>query len=292
MYNGVRNGRDPLVDFDYRGRSCIREALCANTAVHHLLYNKGLHDGSLITLNHRPAVFRSVDIGDIAYGTIPLDTAMAHAQATILAQAGMRLPVNAIVHHRNVLVTSYVLSSSVCVVQRGKEFDRVTKSREVLSALYPEFAPSFRKKGLEYYEDRMRTTPEELKSGRFKAVRIFPTDEGYRLEKVILGSRNAVHLMPYYAINNYAASFRRMLMSQTVELIYDERGAVQKLITTLKSKMLAKWLGGTFSDAELAVEEDWSSPFSFGYFNLPDLLNEGQFVYVPLLHIHQIKPYK
>jgi len=292
MYNEVRSGRNPLDDFDYRGRSCIREALCANTAVHHLLYNKGLHDGSLIALNHRPTVFRSVDIGDIAYGTMPLDTAMAYAQAAILSQGGMRLPVNAVVHHRDVLVTSYVLSSSVCVVQRGKEFDRVTKSREVLSALYSEFAPSFRKKGLEYYDDRMRTTPEELKSGRFKAVRIFPTDEGYRLEKVILGSRNAVHLIPYYAVNNYAASFRRMLMGQTVELMYDDRGAVHKFITTLKSEALTRWLRGTYSDAELAMEEDWSSPFSFGYFNLPDLLNEGQFVNVPLLHIHQIKPYK
>jgi hypothetical protein len=292
MNNGYRDGRDPLADFDYRGKYCVREALCANTAVHHMLSNKGLHDGSLITLNHRPATFRSADAGGIAYGNMPLDTAMAHAQASILSQGGLRLPVHVAERYREVLVTSYALSSALCVIQRGEEFDCVTKSREVLSDLFAETEPSVRKKGLQYYEDRLRTTPEELKSGQFKAVRVLPTDEGYRLEKVTLGSRNAVHLMPYYAVNHYAAALRRMLTGQKVKLVYSQRGAVHKLITTLNPEVVAKWLGGSLTDAEFAVEEDWRSPFSFGYFNLPDLLNEGQFVSVPLLHIHQVKPYE
>lgn len=73
--------------------------------------------------------------------------------------------------------------------------------------------------------------------------------------------------------------------------MYSQRGAVHKLITTLKPEVVAKWLGGSLTEAEFAVEEDWRSPLSFGYFHLPDLLNEGRFVSVPLLHIHQVKPY-
>lgn len=291
MINGNQGVKAPLADFEYRGRRCDLATLCANTGVHHRLNNKGLQDGSLVTLNNRPATFRSADIGGIEYGKMPLDTAMAHAQASILSQGGLRLPVNIVGRHSGVLVTSYALSSAVCVVQRGEEFDWVTKSREILSTLISEADPTTRRKSLQYYDDRLHTTPEELKGGQFKAVRVVPTNEGYRFEKVTLGSRNALHLLPYYSVNNFAAALKWFLSGQRVELMYGQRGAVHKLITTLKPEVVAKWLGGSYSDAELALLADWKSPLSFGYFNLPDLLNEGQFVSVPLLHIHRVKPY-
>lgn len=291
MRNGITGSRDPLADFDYRGRQCILPAACANTWVHHFLSNKGFHDGSLVTVNNRPEVFRSVDLSGIAYNNMPLDTAIAHAQSSILSQEGLRLPVGAVDRKREVLVSSFALSSSLCVVQSGEEYDWVTKSREVLSALFPEMAPEVRKKGLQYYEDRMRTYSEELASGQFKAVRVLPSDAGYRLAKVTLGSRNALHLIPYYSVNNYAAYLKKILTDHKVELVYDQRGVMYKLITTLNPEVVAKWIGGSYADAESFLLDDWRNPLTFGYFNLPDLLNEGQFVLVPLLQIHRVKPY-
>lgn len=291
MRNGIKGSKDPLVDFDFRGRQCNLSTACCNTWVHHFLAIKGFHDGSLVTLNNRPATFHSADASGISYNNMPLDTALAHAQASILSQEGLRLPTNVVDRHRKVLVSSHALSSSLCVIQRGEEYDWVTKSQEVLSSIFPDLAPSVRKKGLRYYEDRFATTSEELKSGQFKAVRVSPTDEGYRLGKVTLGSRNAIHLIPYYSVNNYATFIKNLLSSRKVELFFDQQGAVRKLITTLDPEVVAKWLGGSYSDAELALLADWRTPLSFGYFNLPDLLNEGQFVSVPLLHIHRVKPY-
>lgn len=291
MTTNINGNKDMLIDFDYRGRLCNVADASANTGIHHFLAMKGLHDGSLVTLNNRTKTFHSTDVSGIAYNKMPLDTAMAQAQASILSQQGMRLPTNAVDHHREVLVSSYALSSSICVIQRGEEYDWVTKSKEVVSALFHELIPSVRKKGLHYFDDRFDTSIEELKSGQFKAVRVIPTDEGYQLGKVTLGSRNAKHVLPYYSVNYYANYVRHLLSTCKVELTYSYQGTVHKLITTLEPDVLAKWLGGSYSDAALASVLDWHSPLSFGYFNLPDLLNEGQFVYVPLLHILRIKPY-
>lgn len=280
-----------VADFEYRGRDCDRSAACTNTAVHRRLRNKGGLDGSLVTLNSRPATFHSVDVGAIPYRRMPMDTAIAHAQASILSQSGLRLPVNVVARHREALVSSYALSSSLCVVPRGEEFDWVTKSREVLSALYPELAPSYRKRGLQYYEDRVHTAPEEIASGQFRAVRVVPSDEGYRLAKITVGARNARHLIPHYAVNHYADYLINLLSAGMVELTYAEQGAVRKLITTLNPDMVRKWFGGLCSTEDLKRLSNWRSPFSFCYFHLPDLLNEGQFAFVPLLHIHRVKPY-
>ncbi|MFI8711980.1 hypothetical protein [Brevibacillus brevis] len=279
--------------FDYRGRGFVEHAECANTLLHRDLCNKGYYDNKLVTVNNRPPVFGSTDISGIDWDGAPLDTWMARAQARILSQEGVHIPTGEINRYRESLVSSHLLSSSLCVAevntQRGAEYQIVTKSREVLSGLYPALAPSVKKKGLDRYGDRMVTQSEELVRG-FKVVRVFSETDGLHLVKSAIRSKSGLH--PYYAVNNYAKAIVHLLSQQKVVLVFDLDGVVHKIITTLDTGVVAKWMGASVAEAEAAISTDWLCPLSLGYLGMPDLTVPGQFVSVPLLRIHSIKRYE
>ncbi|RXT08832.1 hypothetical protein [Ammoniphilus sp. CFH 90114] len=288
------NIRAKLSYFDYRGRTLYTPALCANNQLHYDLYNKGLLDGSLVTFNNRPAVVASADVSGIEMKGKPLDVWIAEVQALILAQRGMPLQHGIADRLRESLVSSYLLNSCLCVAevktQQGIEYYLVTKSPAVLSVYQSQLAPVTRKKGFDQFQVQCSNRYDELAKGSFSAVRVIRDVDGVHLKSRTLGSRSARHLLPYYAVNNYAAAVVRYFSKQKVKLVFSQNGVIQDLITTFNIHTVADWKGVTVAEAQKAVEADWLNPLSLGYLNLPDLSLRGQFVPVPLLHLHEIEP--
>lgn len=105
--------------FAYRGMQVYPPVLCIENAFHSFLHNKGLQGGNplLVTFNNPEPVLGMVDVSGIALKDAPLDTWATRAQALFLEEEGVHMPAGFINRLREPLVSSYLLNSSVCVVQ-------------------------------------------------------------------------------------------------------------------------------------------------------------------------------
>jgi hypothetical protein len=211
-------------------------------------------------------------------------------QARFLGQEGIALPASFLTSHGESLNSSYLLNSCLCVAeiktQRGIEYCFVTKSPEILFAYQSRLATADRKKGVDRFHEQLTTSYGELNSA-FSAVRLFPDVDGIHLSKQTLGTRSSRHLLPYYAVQNYAAQIVRILNNQKLSLVFDGDGVLHPpLKTTLNADVVAHWLGSTPSVAEVAKWADWCNPSSLGFVS-----HRGKFERVPLLHIKDIKPF-
>ncbi len=286
-------------DFRYQGVPIDSNALCAQNSLHAYLFNRGLQNASptLITFNNRPKVAGRVDASELMVDRMPIDTLMARAQAQFLSEQGLRISAADLSGKlRESLVTSYLLSSSICVAsvkaQRGTAYALVTKSPEMVSALRSQFSAADKRKGLDHFNEQFSTTYEELIQGSFSSIRLLGDVDGIHVTKLKVATRSARNLLlPYYSLNNFAARLVEILNSYRVEMTFrNDDGAPVPLLTTLHTGVVAQWLGTSRVGAEYAKWADWSSPVSFGYLSLPSLSRRGEMASVPVLQIESLKP--
>lgn len=287
---GVSLGR-----LDYRQRPVNLSALCFNNDLHGFLFRRATAQSSptLLTFNHPAEVFGQRDVGDISVEGTPVDTLMVQAQKTILQDAGIYVAADELQGLHQSLVSSYLLYSAASLVgyqsQRGPGYMLVTKNADLVRAL--NLSPSFRKKGTKDFESQFFPSYEELRTGSFRAVALFNDVDGVRLSKVKVSARNAKHLVPFYAAQQYAAQMVKILERYTVLLTFRSgTGTSTQIRTTLVDEVVAKWIGGTPEEARRRRAVDWSDPSSFGFLSVPDLTQRGRFISVPVLGIEKLQP--
>lgn len=282
--------------FAYRGRGVFMPGACVSNQLHRYVFEMGNERGRLYKFNcpHPHPMFASEDVGGLSLESYPLDMWIAKWQAMFLSQEGICIPAGFVNNHREFLVSSYLLDSSLCVAETKSggrwEYSLVTKSPEILVAHEARLAPIDRKRGFDRFAEQLSTSYMELSSGSYATVRLFADVDGIRLSKRTLGTSSSKHLFPYYAVNSFALRFKTSLGRQRVRLTYRDAGGLRPpLVTTLDTGVVAGWLGTSPSEAELAKWADWLNPSSMGYMSLPDLSRRGQFVSVPILHIEKLE---
>jgi hypothetical protein len=275
-------------DLRYHGMPIDQSAVCAHNGLHDYLYSTGVRDRVLITFSPPFRLFRARDVGDMAFSGAPLDTWIAKAQANYLSELGVTLTPDALQSYRQALVTSYLLGSSLCVVQKktaqGLVYDFVTKNPAILSIYRDRMVASDRGKD---FKRQLGFQSAELSDNAFEAVRLFTDRDGMiHADRHRVGSRSAGYILPFYAVENFAARLLSELGNKRVRLCYlDEQGQEISLVTTYHTETIAKWMGSTPSVATMKKWADWRSSTSVGYISLPDLQQHGRFVSVPVLRI-------
>lgn len=282
--------------FEYRGIDVFLPGACVNNRLHAYLFRLGQQRKRLYKFNcpHPQPMIGSDDVRGISLDGAPLDTWIAKCQALFLAQGGIQLPAGFVNDHRESLVSSYLLGSSLCVAETKSgglwEYSFVTKSPEILRAHEDQLAPTDRKKGFDRFSEQLSTSYKELSSGSYATVRLFADVDGVRLSKRTLGVSSSRFIFPYYGVNSFAMRLKNALERQKVRLTYRDTGGLRPpLVTTLDTGVVASWLGTTPTKAEMTKWADWSSSASMGYMSLPDLSHRGQFVSVPILHIEKME---
>lgn len=282
--------------FAYKGAEVFMPGVCVGNQLHGYLMGKGVELDRIFKFNcpHLYPLIASEAVSSLGLNGYPIDSWIAKWQAVFLAKEGIHLPAGFVNDLRESLVSSYLLSSILCVaeVKSGGQWEYllVTKSPEILMAHESRLTPATRSKGFDRFTQQLSTSYKELSSGSYATVRMFADVDGIVLSKRTLGTSSSRHLFPYYAVNRFALRFKDILSRQKVRLTYrDAEGLCPPLVTTLNTTVVAAWLGTSPSEAELAKWADWSSSASMGYMSLPDLSQRGQFVSVPILHIEKIE---
>ncbi|QSO50156.1 hypothetical protein JZ785_14375 [Alicyclobacillus curvatus] len=234
-------------------------------------------------------------MSEISLDGVPVDTWIVRAQKSFLQDMGIHIAGDDIRRLREALISSYLLHSGVCVAssktQRGASYVLVTKNPVIASSL--QLAPAVRRKGMNAYDTQFAISYEEIRTGSFSAVSLSADLDGVRLGKLKVSARSARDLVPYYSLQNFAASLMNILGRRKVLLTYQDTDGVQKeLLTTLINAAVAEWKGTTIEGAESMKIADWRDPASLGYMSLPSLSERGQFVSVPILGIIGMQPAK
>lgn len=281
---------------DYRNKQVNLDALCLESGLHSLLYNKGLQMSppiNLVTVNDPESTVGQLDVGDIPASGVTLDILIAQAQAALLARREVFIPVGTVDKFREPLLSSYFLDSCVNIAavnsQQGTFYILVTKSNDIITALSGRLSSADKKRGLKHYTSQLATTNEEIQTGAFNVIRIIAGYDGVHLSKRKLAVRSARYIVPYYSLRNYASRLIYILSRKSAVLVYRDDDGVHEIKTTLLDDVVADWLGTTRSGAETAKIADWCNPLSLGFVRLPLLTARGQFADVPLLGIEQFR---
>lgn len=286
--------RISISDLRYQGMPIDQSAVCARNGLHSYLYRTGVRDTVLITFSPPFRLFQARDVGDMAFSGAPLDTWMARAQATFLSELGVPLPVDALQRYRQALVTSYLLGSSLCVVQKktdqGLVYDFVTKSLAVLDMYVDRLAPADRAKGFDRFKRQLTFQYAEIDNNAFEALKLFWGRDGLLyVDRYRVGSRSSGYIFPFYAVENYVGRLLHELDARKVRLYYlDAQGQECSLVTTYHTGTVAAWMKSHPSDAVMKKWSNWRSNEHLGYISLPDLQQPGQFVLVPVLRITRV----
>lgn len=287
-----RTEQDKQAYLGYADRSIHPQNLCVLNGAHHAISSRGAYGGYLMTFNKPTPTFRSVDLSAIQMGDSTLDQAIAAFAVESLLQEGLSLPMGTEKTAKESLLHYYMLRTSLCYVEtrtrKGTERFFVTKSAEVLSALYPRLAPADKKKSFDRFEIPFSISYEELKNGTFEVVKVVPDVDGFRLSRSSIHIHNKAVVIPMYAVANYADAIANFLQQHRVKMVYIENGAAQKLITSLNRATVSKWLNTNHWHAEAVMAANWDNPMSFGSIMLPDLYRMHEFVHIPLLHIKSV----
>lgn len=278
-------------DLRYHGMPIDPSAVCTRNGLHSYLYSTGVRDRVLITFSPPFPLFQARDVGDMAFSGAPLDTWIATAQAKYLSELGVPLPTDALQRYRQALVTSYLLGSSLCVVQKktdqGLVYDFVTKNTAVLALNRDRMVASGRGRD---FKRQLAFQLAEVTNNAFEAVRLFTDRDGMiHADRYRVGSRSAGYIFPFYAVENFVGRLLSELGNKRVRLCYlDAQGQECSLVTTYHTDAVAKWMGSTPSDAAVKKWADWRSSTSVGYISLPDLQQPRRFVPVPVLRITKL----
>ncbi|MDU4695850.1 MAG: hypothetical protein E6Y08_08540 [Paenibacillus sp.] len=280
-----------ISDLRYQGMPIDPSAVCARNGLHSYLYHTGVRDQVLITFSPPFRLFQARDMGDMAFSGAPLDTWIARAQAKYLSELGVPLPADALQRYRQALVTSYMLGSSLCVVQKktdqGLVYDFVTKNPAILALYRDRMVASDRSKD---FNRQLTFQFAEVTKNAFDAVRLFwERDDMVHTDRYRVGSRSAGYIFPYYAVENYVGRLLSELGNKRVRLCYlDAQGQECSLVTTYHTGTVAAWMGSALSVATVKNWADWRSSSSVGFISLPDLQQPGRFVSVPVLRITRL----
>lgn len=278
-------------DLRYAGIPIHPSAVCAQNGLHSYLYHVGVRDRVLITFSTPLRLFRARDVGSMGFSGAPLDTWMARAQYKYLDELGVPLPVDALQRYRQALANSYLLGSSLCVVQKktdqGLVYDFVTKNPLILGMYRDRMVARDQVKD---FKRQLSFHSSELLSNAFESVRLlWDHNSVLHAERYRVGSRSKGYIFPYYAVENYAGRLLHELGNRTVRLSYlDAQGQECSLVTTYNTGAVANWRGSTLSDAVIKKWADWRRGETLGYISLPDLQQPGHFVSVPVLRITRV----
>jgi len=283
--------RISISDLRYHGMPIEPNAVCALNGLHDYLFTTGKRDQVLITFSPPYRLFRARDVEGMVFSGAPLDTWMAKAQAMYLKELGVPLPADAIQRYRKALVTSYLLGSSLCVVQKktdqGLVYDFVTKNPAVLSMYHDRLTAEVRGKGTDRFKRQLMFQNAEIDNNAFEVLKLFWGRVGLLyVDRYRVGSRSAGYIFPFYAVENYVGRLLNELNARKVRLYYlDDQGQECSLVTTYHTDIVAAWMESTFSDAVMKKWADWLRGETLGYISLPDLQQPGRFVSVPVLRI-------
>ncbi|SFL20959.1 hypothetical protein SAMN03159341_10420 [Paenibacillus sp. 1_12] len=206
-------------------------------------------------------------------------------QAEIMCRHGIVLSDHVVRTKASNLRQLYLLSSSICVAEvTGKIFVQVTKSREVLLALFKNLVPHRRLGGIHAYLDYIRPSYEELEHGSYRVVVITKTDQGYDLEMKQLGKRSSASLIPYYVLDAFASRLVNHLKSRYVTLSYQQNGIVKQLLTTFDPVKYCHYLNVSLEEGEQILARDWHDADTLGYLSFIDHLHPNRMVSVPIIH--------
>lgn len=280
-------------DLRYHDVRIDLSAVCAQNGLHNYLYNTGLRDRVLITFSPPFPLFRARDVGSMAFSGASLDTLIAKAQARYLSELGISMPDDALQRYRVALVTSYLLGSSLCVVQKktdqGLVYDFVTKNPAILSMYRDQLVPGDCNKGFDCFKNQLSFQLAEIIKNAFDALKLFWDRDGLHVERYRVGSRSAGYILPFYTVENYVGRLLSWLGNKRVRLCFlDAQGQEVSLVTTYHTETVAKWMGSTPSVATVKKWADWRSSTSVGYISLPDLQQPGRFMSVPVLRITRL----
>lgn len=283
-------------NLDYQTRSIDNNTFASNNIFHRYLYNQSFNESVLVTINNRSPVAGSVDIGTLLEDGVSMNIWLAQYQIYYLYKEGIKIPNNLTKNLVERLISSYFLSSCLCVTEvKSKDktkYQLVTKNAVLLDYLKDKLSPRNKNKDFSSFNEQCSNHYDEFNKGEFSAVHVFFDKDGIKLSKCRVSDRSAKHLIPYYAVNNYAGKLIEQLKKGRIELTYLDEGVPKKIYTTLNTGMLCNWFGFTPSSSEKELLEDWKNPLSFGYLSLPNLNKLGLKETVPILEIINLKECK
>lgn len=275
--------------------SPIVSPLCADNEFHHDMYNRGAKDGFLITYADQPQqTFRSVDMSEMVTECGKLIDGLALYSAEELRQSGLPLPKGVEHQFKGSLINSYILNSSLAYIEtigkNGKSSFYATKHLGVVQALSNDLAETEKRKKMDSFYEQFTTTFTQLSSNIFEVIKLENDRGGLKLSKhrVNFNAKGTV-IMPLYSIGNYIDKLIALIGNHRVMITYLKDNTEYKLVTSLRSDAIAKWLKTNSPNAIHKVQGSWQNPFAFGEVILPNLMVSDQYVTIQVLDITSIQ---
>lgn len=271
-------------------------AMCVGNPFHREAYARGVRDGCLITFQgQKSTTFRGVDISKIkmhARSMLDLLTAfyameLRSNEFPLVAGAERKFP--------GALVHAYLLTSTLCYVEiedkNGVSGFFTTKSSAIYEAMSDYRTVASRKQKPNSFYAQLDLAYAELNSNVFDALKFSADRDGYKVSKCKLNlSKPSITILPMYSIAAYIDAIIAGLMKHRVWITYlDDGNAESKVMTSLRSDVLAYWLRTCDPRAVQQAQSVWQNPFLFGEITLPDLKSSYQHVTLRVLNIQDIQ---
>lgn len=285
--------------YDYFGylQKTLTGAFCSKNEFHSEMYELGHKKGFMVSFLNPLNTFRSISINDIVTENGTLDEELAEYSGGELRNMGLALPINFSHSHRIELNASYILNSSLCWVSVESKKGRVTffatKNPQILSALFPYFADTEKKKKFTNFQTQFTTTFTELNSGTFNVVALTNDNGGLRLGKARVNCNSkSIKITTMYALGNFIDSISNYLCKNKVLIVYTENSEEKNLVTTLVPDVLSKWLGTKDKQSIARIVDNSQNPFVYGELILPNLYKRNEFISLHVLSIKSIKNFQ
>lgn len=273
----------------------VAPAMSVANPFHMETYAHGVQEGRLITFQgQRPTTFRAIDISKIKMNGRSMLDLLTTFYAMELRSNHLPLVADAERRYPGSLVHAYLLTSTLCYVEvenkDGVSGFFVTKSPAIYEAMsdYRTVA-SKRQKPNSFYA-QLDLAYAELNSNVFDVLKFSADRDGYKVSKHKLNlTRSNITILPMYSIAAYIDTIIACLMKHRVWITYLDGNVESKLMTSLRTDVLAYWLSTSDPRAVQQAQNVWQNPFLFGELTFPDLKSPYQHVTLQAMKIKDIQ---
>lgn len=284
-----------IYDYFRVGGNGVVPALCVANPFHKEMYDRGVKEGYLITFQGRKTkTFRVVDISKIMMNGRSVLDLLVTVYAEELRSTEFPLVAGAERKIPGSLTNAYLLNSTLCYVEiedkNGVSGFFVTKSPLIYQAMSDYRTVASKRQKPNSFYDQLSVSYAELNSNVFDVLKFSVDRDGYKVTKYKLNlTRSNVTILPMYSIAAFIDAIIAGLMNHRVLITYLDGNAESKLMTSLRTDVLAHWLRTCDPKVVQQAQNGWQNPFLFGELTFPDLKSSYQHVTLQAMKIKDIQ---
>ena len=291
----VRASSNNIYDYFRIGGYNIVPALCVANPFHKEVYDRGITQGQLITFQGTSSrTFRAVDVSSLMMNGRSVLDQLVSVYATELRSTVFPLVAGAERKMPGPLTNAYLLNSALSYVEiedkNGVSGFFATKSHMIYEAMSDYRTVASRRQKPNSFYDQLNLAYAELNSNIFDVLKVTGDRDGYKVSKYKLNlNKPGITILPMYCIANYIDAIIAKLMNHRALITYLDGRVESKLMTSLRTDVLAYWLGTSDPGVVLQAQNVWQNPFLFGELTFPDLKSPYQYVTLQALKIKDIQ---